>query len=72
VRRMCDAVGHPVQRLVRTRIGPVRDTNLPPGRWRPLRAEEVRALAASAGPALRERRVGLHEVPTSEGGEADR
>jgi 23S rRNA pseudouridine2605 synthase len=48
VRRMCDAVGHPVQRLVRTRIGPVRDTRLAPGRWRALSAEEVRALAASA------------------------
>ena len=28
VRRMCSAIGHPVQRLVRTRIGPVRDPNL--------------------------------------------
>ena len=49
VRRMCDAIGHPVQRLVRTRIGPVRDTKLAPGRWRALSVEEVRALAASAG-----------------------
>ncbi len=48
VRRMCEAVGHPVQRLVRTRIGPVRDTKLAPGQWRVLRADEVRALAASA------------------------
>jgi 23S rRNA pseudouridine2605 synthase len=48
VRRMCDAIGHPVQRLVRTRIGPVRDTTLAPGRWRALSAKEVRDLAASA------------------------
>jgi 23S rRNA pseudouridine2605 synthase len=48
VRRMCDAIGHPVQRLVRTRIGPVRDTRLAPGRWRALSAQEVRDLAASA------------------------
>ncbi|HUE06453.1 MAG TPA: pseudouridine synthase [Acidimicrobiales bacterium] len=48
VRRMCDAIGHPVQRLVRTRIGPVRDTTLAPGRWRALSGAEVRALAASA------------------------
>jgi 23S rRNA pseudouridine2605 synthase len=48
VRRMCDAIGHPVQRLVRTRIGPVRDTKLAPGQWRALSAEEVRGLAASA------------------------
>jgi 23S rRNA pseudouridine2605 synthase len=50
VRRMCSAIGHPVQRLVRTRIGPVRDPNLPPGKWRALEAGEVRALAAAAGP----------------------
>jgi 23S rRNA pseudouridine2605 synthase len=48
VRRMCQAVGHPVRRLVRTRIGPVRDTQLAPGRWRHLTADEVRALAAAA------------------------
>ena len=44
VRRMFDAVGHPVLRLVRTRIGPVDDRKLAPGAWRPLRAAEVRAL----------------------------
>ena len=48
VRRMCEAVGHPVRRLVRTRIGPVRDTQLAPGRWRHLGPDEVRALAAAA------------------------
>jgi 23S rRNA pseudouridine2605 synthase len=50
VRRMCEAVGHPVLRLVRTRIGPLRDTTLGPGEWRELDAQEVRALAAAAGP----------------------
>jgi 23S rRNA pseudouridine2605 synthase len=48
VRRMCDAIGHPVKRLVRTRIGPVRDTKLAPGKWRALSGAEVRALAAAA------------------------
>jgi 23S rRNA pseudouridine2605 synthase len=48
VRRMCETIGHPVRRLVRTRIGPVRDTQLAPGRWRHLSADEVRALAAAA------------------------
>ncbi len=48
VRRMCDAIGHPVKRLVRTRIGPVRDTKLAPGKWRALSGDEVRALAAAA------------------------
>ncbi|HEY2430986.1 MAG TPA: pseudouridine synthase [Acidimicrobiales bacterium] len=49
VRRMCDAVGHPVVRLVRTRIGPITDHRLAPGRWRPLTPAEVRGLAEVAG-----------------------
>jgi 23S rRNA pseudouridine2605 synthase len=50
VRRMCDAVGHPVLRLVRLRIGPLTDRRLGPGEWRPLTVAEVRSLydAASA------------------------
>jgi 23S rRNA pseudouridine2605 synthase len=60
VRRMCDAVGHPVVRLVRTRIGPLVDRRLPPGQWRPLAPEEVRALAqaeagVASGPLARRR-----------------
>jgi 23S rRNA pseudouridine2605 synthase len=52
VRRMCAAVGHPVLRLVRTRIGPVTDRSLRPGEWRALEPTEVRALeeAAAAPP----------------------
>lgn len=46
VRRMCEAVGHPVRRLVRTRIGPVADRRLAPGSWRPLTPGEVRSLEA--------------------------
>jgi 23S rRNA pseudouridine2605 synthase len=48
VRRMCEAVGHPVRRLVRTRIGPLRDPGLAPGQWRALTPEEVRALEQAA------------------------
>jgi 23S rRNA pseudouridine2605 synthase len=44
VRRMCEAVGHPVVRLVRTRIGTLADVHLAPGEWRDLTTEEVRAL----------------------------
>jgi 23S rRNA pseudouridine2605 synthase len=44
VRRMCEAVGTPVVRLVRTRIGPLVDRTLAPGEWRPLTQDEVRAL----------------------------
>lgn len=54
VRRMCQAVGHPVVRLVRTRIGPLIDPKLPPGEWRQLTKEEVRKLSeAASGDAVR-------------------
>jgi 23S rRNA pseudouridine2605 synthase len=50
VRRMCEAVGHPVRRLVRTRIGPLVDHTLQPGQWRQLSQDEVRALERAAAP----------------------
>ncbi len=52
VRRMAEAVGHPVRRLVRTRVGPLRTGGLRPGEWRLLAQDEVRALErAAAAPA---------------------
>jgi 23S rRNA pseudouridine2605 synthase len=48
VRRMCAAVGHPVVRLVRTRIGPLADRSLGPGEWRLLSRDEVRELERAA------------------------
>jgi 23S rRNA pseudouridine2605 synthase len=48
VRRMCEAVGHPVTRLVRVRIGPLRDNRLRPGEWRELAAGELNALVETA------------------------
>jgi pseudouridine synthase len=44
VRRMLDAVGHPVRRLTRVGIGPLSDRGLKPGTWRELRQEEVEKL----------------------------
>ena len=44
VHRMCEAVGHSVVRLVRTRIGPLADRSLAPGAWRELTGDEVRSL----------------------------
>ena len=41
IRRMCEAVGHPVERLVRVRIGPLIDRTLAPGTWRSLTVAEV-------------------------------
>ena len=51
VRRMCEAVGHPVRRLVRTRIGPLVDRSLKPGQWRNLTADEWRALTEAVADA---------------------
>ena len=49
VRRMLDAVGHPVMRLARTRLGPLRLGNLRPGQTRPLSGEEIAALQQEVG-----------------------
>lgn len=49
VRRMLDAIGLPVRRLVRTRMGPIRLGTLKPGEVRDLTAEEVRGLYRVAG-----------------------
>jgi 23S rRNA pseudouridine2605 synthase len=73
IRRMCEAVGHPVVRLVRTRIGPLADPSLGPGSYRPLTFDEVRSLAAAAAPvgedvepathATQDRAVGTDDGP---------
>ncbi len=44
IRRMCQEVGYPVQRLVRVRIGPIRDQHLKPGDWRSMTSAELRLL----------------------------
>ena len=44
VRRMCEAVGHPVQHLKRTKFGSLADRRLKPGEWRELGPDEVAAL----------------------------
>lgn len=47
VRRMFEAVGHPVTRLLRTQVGPIRLGTLQPGRTRVLGREELGALMAA-------------------------
>ena len=49
IRRMCQAVGHPVERLVRVGLGPLHLGDLPPGWVRPLRAKEIKELKHAAG-----------------------
>ena len=53
VRRLLAAVGLPVTRLIRLRIGPVRLGSLPPGERRELTADEVLALSRAAAKAER-------------------
>ena len=53
---MCDAIGHPVVRLRRVRIGPITDEHIRPGEFRDLTPREVALLRkASAG--------GSHSLP---------
>ena len=48
VRRMLEAVGHPVSNLRRVKIGPLSDRKLRVGEWRELTADEVRKLQGQA------------------------
>ena len=49
VRRLCDAIGHPVEKLVRIRLGPIELGDLPIGAWRELLPRELEGLAVAAG-----------------------
>jgi pseudouridine synthase len=49
VRKMFDAIGHPVVRLKRVRIGPIEDAGMPPGHWRELTPQEIARLQHAAG-----------------------
>ena len=53
IRYMCESVGHPVVRLRRVAIGPIRDRTLRPGQFRDLTAREVEALHRVAGAGRR-------------------
>jgi 23S rRNA pseudouridine2605 synthase len=54
VRNMCDAIGHPVVRLRRVRVGPITDSHIRPGEFRDLTPREVtlldQASRITAGP----------------------
>jgi 23S rRNA pseudouridine2605 synthase len=49
VRRLLASAGHPVQRLCRSAVGPVRLGQLPPGETRPLTGAELGALLDAVG-----------------------
>ncbi len=44
IRKMCEAIGHPVTELRRVAVGPIRDPKLKPGQWRDLTPQEVERL----------------------------
>ena len=48
VRRMCEAIGHPVTELTRIAFGPLRLKGLAPGQHRRLTAAEIERLRQSA------------------------
>jgi len=62
VRRLCEAVGLRVGRLVRVRMGPLRLGDLPTGAARPLSAKEVAALQASASQVHRRPRARINTM----------
>ena len=50
VRKMCEAIGHPVTELTRVAIGPIRDAKLKTGQWRDLTDGEIERLKKTANP----------------------
>jgi pseudouridine synthase len=60
VRKMCEAIGHPVVRLRRVRIGPIIDERLKPGQFRDLTEREIKALKAAVTVGSRQSTVGNH------------
>lgn len=48
VRRLFEALGHEVEQLIRTQIGPIRLGELPVGKWRMLSAAEIKSLLPKA------------------------
>jgi 23S rRNA pseudouridine2605 synthase len=49
VRRMCQAVGHQVEQLTRTAVGPIRLADLPLGASRDLTGAELKRLREAVG-----------------------
>jgi len=62
IRRMFQAVGHPVSKLKRVAIGPLSDPKLTPGAWRELTKHEVKMLETMKEPAPKKMRR-AHPAP---------
>jgi hypothetical protein len=78
VKRLLEAVGHPVSKLRRVSIGPVTAKGLEPGQFRPLTPGEIAGLlrgeGSPTGPARRalRRKPGLRPRPKPRPGAASR
>src|SRR5207244_9493519 len=57
IRKMFQAMGHPVSKLRRVAIGPISDPKLTPGVWRELSEREVRMLATMKEPKPAKKRT---------------
>ena len=69
VRRMFDAIGHSVIKLVRTRIGNLEEKNLKPGAWRKLNEREVKdskRTASNENAAAKTKHARRNKATTSE------
>jgi 23S rRNA pseudouridine2605 synthase len=70
IRKMFQALGHPVAKLKRVAIGPISDPKLMPGDWRELTKIEVKLLATVMEPREPKapRRPGKRTIPRKKGG----
>ena len=57
IRRLCEAIGHPVLKLKRVRLGPIVLGRLPQGAWRRLSSREVADLRRLVGQKVLDRAV---------------
>jgi len=57
IRRLCEAIGHPVLKLKRVRLGPIVLGSLPEGAWRRLSSREVANLRRLVGQKVLDRAV---------------
>lgn len=72
VRRMLAAVGIPVERLARVKVGPLPLGDIAPGKHRPLTGAEVRALYKAVGMGKPERGTGTTARTGTSGAEGER
>ena len=63
VRKMCDAIGHPVTELRRVAVGGIRDPKLKPGHWRELTPQEVERLRKATHDGQRTARRASEKTP---------